>query len=1450
MQNKINKKLILIVTFNCLFAAGFAQQAFNYVRTWDASAPEQDPNALITRPLKDVRQTTQYIDGLGRVIQTVSKQESLPTGANATDIVSPVVYDALGREQFRYLPYKSTLADGNFKPSPLTEQQGFYNDANGVLKGQGENYFYSQAVFEPSPLNRITKTMAPGISWAGAGRGTEQKYWSNTLNDDVKIWDVTEVANSFGTYAINTSVNSNGRYNAGELFKNISVDEHGKQVIEFKDKDGKVILKKVQLTAIADDGTGRDYTGWLCTYYIYDDSGNLRCVIQPVGTQILTTNNWQLTTALLDEQCFRYEYDQRNRMIIKKVPGAALVSMVYDQRDRLTMTQDGNLAAQGKWIVTVYDELNRPIQTGLWNSTGSQAYHAAQAATATTYYYPFNKTGIPGSSSWDRLTTTHYDNYADLPSGLTITNGHFDNTWSSNFLAPSNSYPYPQTQTQTTNTLGMITWTEVKVLNATQYLASILFYDDKGRLIQAQSRNVTGGMDATTTQYSWAGQPLITVQRMIKGGMSNSRTTTVTTKMQYDDLGRLLNIKKSVNSVGQVNGTVTKAEQTIVQNEYDALGRLKKKILGNNNLETLNYDYNIRGWLLGMNRDYAKDNNSNNYFGFDLGYDKTNNNIIGNQTYTAPQYNGNIEGMVWKSKGDGEKRKYDFAYDAANRLMKADFTQYTSGAFNQDARINFDVKMGDGATISSAYDDNGNIKRMQQWGLKLNTSEQIDDLSYTYLTGSNKLQQVTDQFNDNSSTLGDFKYNAGTKTSTDYGYDINGNLTMDKNKSISSITYNHLNLPQVITITGKGTITYTYDALGNKLRKQTIDYITAGKSYTTTTTYAGSAVYESKSASPSAPGDPQYTDVLQLIGHEEGRIRFKTMTGTTAASLEYDYMLKDHLGNVRMVLTEEQQVDKYPLASLEPSKIATEKNYYDIKDAQVVDKSLATGITDYLNDNNGIGNNPPDATFSGTNSTKLYKLKSTEAKMGLGITLKVMAGDKIDVFGKSYYFQNTGGTGGNSTLPVLDLLAGFLGAPNATGITGTHGPVSTNTINTTAGTQGINAMVTQQNNQTNALPNNPRAFINVIFFDEQFKTYDGGFKISMVGDKNIVKDHYTELQNLIAGKSGYVYIYCSNESPVDVFFDNLQVVHTRGAILEETHYYPFGLVMVGISTKAAGGLENKYQFAGKERQAKEFSDGRGLEEYDYGARFYDPQIGRWHTVDPKTDQMCRYSPYNYAFDNPLRYIDPDGMKPDDWIKNKTTGDVIWRANVTSAANTPTGYDYMGKEYKGLSVKSYGAHTTNGIGVEIDASYNDGKNGTANAEFIQTIRTDAPLNGTVSPYNDPQPADDNKPFYWTDAELPTYQNKNGNDLDFYDRPTRLGSQTGKSWEGELTLVINNGDGYKPVVTVTYGFEIKGGVAVPTELKVSNQESNFQKTTIDNYNKTLPPAVGPRKQDGSF
>jgi RHS repeat-associated protein len=1246
MQKIKNIHTVFLVSLVCgSCATAIAQQQLsqpygniplNYVRTWDATAPEQDDNNLPSKSLRDVKQTTVYLDGLGRPLQTIVRKGSLTTdpvnpgsSSAAVDMISPVVYDVLGREQYKYLPFASTATDaskntGLFKSNPFQQQVSFYNTQ---LSGQtGEtnvgtdnlNWAYSKTVFDGSPFDRVAQNFAAGSSWVGNNVGAGVTYEIN-VTSEVRIWNI-----SGSGLVIPVSP---GWYDAGMLYRTFATDEHGKRLVEYRDKEGKIILKKVEIKA-SGSAVIASHTDWLNTYYVYDELKNLRFVIPPKAVDLLSTG-WTFGTTVFNssdiakELCFVYDYDQYNRISLKKAPGAAEVYMVYDQRDRLVMMQDGNMRASNTWLVTKYDELNRPVENGTWISPSSQATHQVNALT--TYPYPAT------SSGYELMALTHYDDYVSIPGGLTAT---FDNSWSAHFNSTYDAPPdYAQQQTVSTHTRGLVTWTQIKILGTvSDYIYSLNIYDDKKRVIQVKTKNSTSGTDLLTTQYNWSGQPLIIVTKTEKAG-ALAQTSEVITKWTYDDLGRVLKIEKKLRNT-LVNSNAWTAYTTIAENEYNALGQLKKKKLGTKPgapagtpLAKLENEYNIRGWLLAINKGYiTASSNSDQYFGLELGYDK--NASLG--TF-SPQYTGNISGTIWKAEGDQQKRKYDFTYDPASRLTGADFNQYVSGTgssatFNKSANIDFSIS-------NLTYDANGNILTMDQKGLKLNSSSLIDQLGYTYQTNSNKLLKVIDgNTGADNGKLGDFK--DGANGSDDYNYDVNGNLTLDNNKAISSITYNHLDRPTVITVTGKGIITYTYDAAGNKLKKVTQEngatVFHTGTNYTTnittTTLYLGDGVYESKAYSHASLASLQYTDQLQFIGHEEGRIRFvKGNENNCPVSTDrfvFDYFLKDHLGNVRTFLTEQKEDICYIPATVEDASYQGEDDIYNIVNGRRIDKTT-TGATQ-----SSFGN-------------KLYKTHGnvTNEKTGLGAVLKVMAGDQIRITVESFYTMPGGGAGSNYSLGLSELLTSFVSS--STILSSSHSGITTTDVSN-AGSVGTTTLGNFISNN-NPPANTARAFVNWILFDEQFKFVAGNS--DPVATSGGYKLH-TEFINTPANitRNGYLYIYVSNENNFPVYFDNLAITHSPGAILEETHYYPFGLTMKGISSKSLTGIENKFKFNdGTELANNEFSDGSGLELYETPFRGYDPQIGRFWQIDAMADDYASWSPYTFALDNPMFFNDPSGL---------------------------------------------------------------------------------------------------------------------------------------------------------------------------------------------------------------
>jgi len=1216
----------------------YTNSTISYIRTWQPSMPSSDPAAVTgSTDVNAVRQTTQYFDGLGRLLQTVNK--GITPGAK--DLVAPVAYDEYGREQFKYLPYvpkTGNVNDGKFKTDPFNAQKAFYQDAGLNPGASGEAVYYGQTEYEASPLNRVIKAYSPGNTWAkeGGNEPVEQQYLINTISDSVHIWDMPSNG------AIIPTSNASRIHAAGQLYENVTKDERGKRVIEYKDQEGRMVLKKVEISDNAPDG----HVGWLCTYYVYDDLGNLRCVIPPKAVELIRSS-WTIDPTTARELCFFYRYDGRNRMIMKKVPGADSTETVYDVRDRLVLTRDGNMrnAADKKWLVTFYDTLNRPTMTALYSSASTRDALQTSMNTATsntqTITHPIPEqadlefgyfdgrakytarksitfdggfdTGASGTtdalidaaanqdtfsivavnplpniaaSALTPLTYTFYDDY-------NYTGKH--NAVTGDLTTPAFSgSPYAEIVSSTSDmTRGMVTGTKVRVLGTDQWLTTTTYYTDKGRVLQVIADNVSGGKDVVSSIYDFSGKLLRTFQRHTNLRSGTTPETRLITQMLYDAAGRVTDVIKKLNDSTQL---------TIAKNTYDELGQLKSKRLhvkGSGQLETLNYEYNIRGWLKSINKGFVNTpGSSSNWFGQDLSYD---------YGFKDNQVNGNIAGIKWKSGSDGKGRAYGYTYDNANRLTVADFSQNnTAGSKSWDkGQLDFTVDQ-------LVYDPNGNILSMRQKGMNGTSIQTIDSLKYGYQLNSNKLSYVTDRKNNSLSTLGDFKEINNNET-VDYVYDTSGNLIKDLNKNIAVIRYNHLNLPDSIAITGKGSIRYFYDAAGAKLRKIVTDN-TSTPAKITTTDYIGGIVYRN--------------DTMELIGHEEGRIRPVYVAGQPIRYY-YDYFLKDHLGNVRTILTEQTDLSVYT-ATMETANAPTEAALFSNVDETRAEKPVGYPEDEVVDSNQYV------AKLNAKNGKKI----------GPSLVLKVMAGDTIQIGARAFYKSN--GPKDKKSVSPEDMVAGLLQAfGRAAGGDATHGNGQADRVLPFGNFNGSDYQRLKERDADQNQQDKPKAYLNFVLFDDQFNLVEENSGVRQV------KGQQDELQTLAVDKmpikkSGFLYAYTSNETEQDVLFDNITVAAINGPLLEETHYYPFGLTMTGISAIALKGTN--YQENRKKFQGQNLDKELDLNFYQFKWRNHDPQIGRFIETDPLSSDYPYNSPYAFSENQVTAHIELEGLEK--WsIKN-------------------------------------------------------------------------------------------------------------------------------------------------------------------------------------------------------
>jgi len=704
-----------------------------------------------TYGVDEENRTIHYMDGFGRPIQTVQVMAS----PEFKDIVQHKEYDPFGRESMGYLPYQAEGTNGMYRPMAPLETKAFYTSPTTGSGIESSEYPFIQAVFESSPLNRVLEQGAPGKIWQPStsrttttGRTVVTEYGVNGTNE-VKLW-VPSATGATASY-----------YQRGTLYKTINKDENwttGKSgtIEEYKNFEGQIVLKRVW----------KSETEALNTYYVYDDIGNLLYVVPPA----VTGSSFTESDAAFTNYIYAYKYDSRRRLKEKKVPGKGWEWMVYNKANMVIMSQDANQRSKTnkEWSYTKYDALSRVVQTGILTASYTSQSAAQQAAdnfanqtstdweerkvvTATVgqvQYTTYGNVSFP-TQNMKPLVINYYDDYEF--------DGANKSTVAANGIGPSK------------RTRSLITGTKVYKDNGSLPLQTNNYYDDNGRLLQAASENHLGGTDYVTNTYSFTGEVLSSTR--VHKALPTGAATTIVTKNTYDHVGRLIEIRKKVNS---------QAEFIQSKQVYNEIGQLKEKDLhvnGTNVAQEILYTYNERGWLKSINNpDQITDKRR---FGMRLAYaDK------------AGTYNGNISSTVWNTKvptslTQTPVQTYSYSYDPLNRLKKA--------AYSATGKVNlFNEEL--------AYDNMGNIDSLRRTSGNTNWYNQF---KYSY--AGNQLTSVAD---------------AGTAgLNNSYTYDVNGNIAKNSRLGITKIDYNYLNLPIKFT-KGSQNLLYTYDGTGKKLWKQ------------------------------------------------------------------------------------------------------------------------------------------------------------------------------------------------------------------------------------------------------------------------------------------------------------------------------------------------------------------------------------------------------------------------------------------------------------------------------------------------------------------------------------------------------------------------------------------------------------------------------------------------------
>ncbi|WPO81976.1 DUF6443 domain-containing protein [Chryseobacterium sp. JJR-5R] len=800
--------------------------------------------------------TVEYIDGLGRAKQIVNVKAS-PAGK---DVVTHFEYDAFGRQVKEFLPVpQAGTLNGNIVPTPLANatQSDIYGNERIIAEKKLEN----------SPLDRLQEQTKVGTAWAD--KPVKYDYSANSTNDIRKYVTNTNpvdgITNSLLKVA-DDSGSQGGFYKENQLYKNKITDEDGNVTYEFLDGSGRLLLTRKTLSPTENADT----------YYIYDEYNNLAFVIPPKAADGIKALAGGTTVPddILNTLCYQYHYDGKQRLAEKKLPNKGWEFFVYDQQDRLVLSQDAvlrtsdnNFRGRG-WIYTKYDSYGRVVITGFYKNAESRlaVQTSLNSLTATA---PSNEERVPNPSTVNGLNL-YYRNLAFPSTGTTLLTVNYYDTYPGDAPAVPTTISGQHSLTQTldanndASTNSLRTAYHLKNIEGNLWTTNYDYYDSEARLISTKSFNHLGGYTHKELKLDFTGQieKSITYHKRLSTDTENVITET----FEYDHQNRLLAHKHQVN-----NNPV----EILAQNVYNELSQIVNRKIGGTSaaaaLQNIEQSYNIQGWMTRVNN---PQNLGSKLFAYEL---KFNNPV--NTSLSSPYYNGNIAELDWASPESNGLRRYSYRYDTMGRLKGGIYSE-PGASIPENGYYNELL----------TYDLNGNIQTLQRFRNASGIGQQrIDNLAYTYM--GNRLNTVTD---DSGNYFG-YPDTSGSLIS----YDDNGNMKSQVDKGILQIDYNHLNLPKYVKfnkyVSRRGLIhyvntNYTYRADGVKLSKEHNYFKDLNQSAISYTDYLDGFQYTNVNETLQLDGSVPMQ--LQFVPTAEGYYDF--------VQNKYFYQYKDQIGNVRL----------------------------------------------------------------------------------------------------------------------------------------------------------------------------------------------------------------------------------------------------------------------------------------------------------------------------------------------------------------------------------------------------------------------------------------------------------------------------------------------------------------------------------------------------------------------